>query len=67
MGWQRIQRAQGRRGVEVSLRAPAPADLPPALQVVVLRLVQEALSNVVRHAIDMAAVVRALVEELRAP
>ena len=46
----RLARAQGRRGVEVSLRAPAPADLPPALQVVVLRLVQEALSNVVRHA-----------------
>ena len=36
--------------MEVSLCAPAPADLPPALQVVVLRLVQEALSNVVRHA-----------------
>ena len=46
----RLARAQGCRGVEVSLRAPAPADLPPALQVVVLRLVQEALSNVVRHA-----------------
>ena len=46
----RLAQAQGRRGVEVSLCAPAPADLPPALQVVVLRLVQEALSNVVRHA-----------------
>lgn len=36
--------------MEASLSAGPPADLTPGLQVVVLRLVQEALSNVVRHA-----------------
>ena len=47
---QRLVGAQGHHGVEASLSAGPPADLTPGLQVVVLRLVQEALSNVVRHA-----------------
>ena len=47
---QRLVRAQGRYGLEVSLSTALPEDLPLALQIVVLRLVQEALSNVVRHA-----------------
>ena len=46
---QRLVGAQGHHGVEASLSAGPPADLTPGLQVVVLRLVQEALSNVVRH------------------
>lgn len=37
-------------GIEASLVLALPEALPPALQVVVLRLVQESLSNVVRHA-----------------
>ena len=39
-----------RGGVSASLDLSLPEELPPALQVVVLRLVQESLSNVVRHA-----------------
>lgn len=46
---QRLAEAQTTHGLAVSLSTDLPADLPSATQVVVLRTVQEALSNVVRH------------------
>lgn len=59
---ERLAASSQAHGLDVHLRAELPEGLTPALQVVVLRVVQEALSNVVRHAqaehacVDVAAV-----------
>lgn len=50
-------------GIEVKLRADELAGLPPALDVVAYRIVQEALTNLVRH----ARATRASVEITRTP
>lgn len=47
---QRLVSIQARHGIRATLTADLPEDLAPAYQVVVLRLVQESLSNVARHA-----------------
>lgn len=47
---ERLVASQERHGLRISLSTELPEGLAPALQIVVLRLVQEALSNVVRHA-----------------
>ncbi len=46
----RLARAQEHHGVHVRVAAELPARMPSALEVAVLRIVQESLSNVVRHA-----------------
>lgn len=46
----RLARAQEHHGLDISLIAELPAQMTSALQVAVLRIVQESLSNVVRHA-----------------
>ena len=45
----RLTRAQENRGLSISLIAELPAHMTSGLQVAVLRIVQESLSNVVRH------------------
>nr|WP_265588286.1 ATP-binding protein [Actinomyces bowdenii] len=54
---------QRRHGLEVGLTTSLPEDLPVASQVAVLRTVQEALSNVVRHAQARTARISAAVED----
>ena len=46
----RLTRAQENRGLNISFIAELPAQMTSGLQVAVLRIVQESLSNVVRHA-----------------
>ena len=46
----RLTRSQEHHGLDISLIAELPAQTVSALQVAVLRIVQESLSNVVRHA-----------------
>lgn len=46
----RLTRSQEHHGLDISLIAELPAQTISALQVAVLRIVQESLSNVVRHA-----------------
>ncbi|TFH53427.1 sensor histidine kinase [Actinomyces viscosus] len=46
----RLARAQEHHGVDISLVAELPAQMSSAFQVAVLRIVQESLSNVARHA-----------------
>ena len=45
----RLTRAQENRGLSISLIAELPAHMTSGLQVAVLRIVQESLSNVARH------------------
>ena len=58
----RLVESQGRHGVTARLSLELPVELPATLQVVVLRLVQESLSNVARHARAERAQVRVAAE-----
>lgn len=49
-------------GLDVQLDAPRPADLPPALDLTCFRIVEEALTNVVRHSGARSAAVRVEVD-----
>ena len=57
-----VEAAQGRSSVDVRLSVSADAELPPAVQVATYRIVQEALSNVTRHASAAAAWVELIAE-----
>lgn len=58
----RLVGSQGRHGLTARLSLDLPVELPATLQVVVLRLVQESLSNVARHARAERAQVRVAVK-----
>ncbi|BDA64697.1 sensor histidine kinase [Actinomyces capricornis] len=60
---ERLAADQRRHGLEVALTTSLPEDLPVARQVAVLRTVQEALSNIVRHADATTAQVSTGVED----
>ncbi|MET9462522.1 histidine kinase [Streptomyces canus] len=58
-----LQRLVDNSGIEAELRTDLPADLPPAVQRAVYRTVQEALTNVRKHAPGATSTIRVHLED----